>query len=581
MTEPTKGNDHIAADQEAFQAAYARAKEFFKAIDGVVGVAFGQKQSDGEYKDDIAIVVFVREKKAEEDLPPEQRIPPSFEGYVTDVRVVQKNHLRACTPDVATHDPIQGGIQITPPGNPTTGAYASGTLACIVRKRWDIGRDNVYLLSNKHVLYSTWAGAGQYVYHPFSPAPAGFVTAGPSNALGPIQAPAFYGNEEVTVPDPLHVARFITDRFFVDCAIARIDIDSKCTGTICTHDTTRTADTVLGLQLLGADTIRDVRNVVADATILHQRVYKVGRTTGRTMGIVRLVNAPADVPGDEAVAGSARFMAANTIEIDFDAASDPSGKNCANHGWFSEAGDSGALILDEQGRAIGLVSAGPGPGSADPAPDHACHIAPILEKLWICIQTTGTSYGSTRATDGSGLVPAVPPRELGDFPMPDGQIVFVHDTVPGPLANLNVFREPDPVSEDEERHMRALLDEFRTTRIGRELHEVFRHLRREVGYLLRHCRPVTLAWHRNKGPAFYAHVMNHLKGYSDHVPREVDGVSGETLLVSMGAALHAHGSHPMRRAIDQYGDDVRAVIAVGNLRSVHDCIALLREREVS
>jgi len=44
--------------------------------------------------------------------------------------------------------------------NPTTGQFFAGTLACIVRKRGDTGGENVYLLSNKHVLFALGAGAG-------------------------------------------------------------------------------------------------------------------------------------------------------------------------------------------------------------------------------------------------------------------------------------------------------------------------------------------------------------------------------------------------------------------------------------
>ena len=200
MNTPIKNNAHILSNQQAFQEAYAQAREFFGKIEGVVGIGFGQKQTGGQYKDDIAIVVFVREKKKEEELLPEQHIPPSFEGYRTDVRVVRKAGFDVCD-NAATFSMIQGGIQITPPMNPQTGVFKKGTLGCIVRKRNDSGRENVYLLTNKHVLFTDVAGAGDYIYHPFSPSPntKKFEHPGDHNTLGPIQPEPFLTNVPVTI----------------------------------------------------------------------------------------------------------------------------------------------------------------------------------------------------------------------------------------------------------------------------------------------------------------------------------------------------------------------------------------------
>src|SRR5271163_3639886 len=155
MSGPTKNNNDISSNPAAFQEAYARARAFFSKFDGVVGVAFGHKQTAGVYSNDIAIVVFVKEKKKIDQLPSNQQIPTSFEGYPTDVRVVQDSHLHGCD-NTTTYDTIQGGIQISPPANPSTGQFFLGTLGCIVRQRGNSSRENVYLLSNKHVLFDTW-----------------------------------------------------------------------------------------------------------------------------------------------------------------------------------------------------------------------------------------------------------------------------------------------------------------------------------------------------------------------------------------------------------------------------------------
>jgi hypothetical protein len=56
MSEPTKDNAHILADQQAFMNAYDRAREVFGKIEGVAGVGFGQKETSGEFKNDVAII---------------------------------------------------------------------------------------------------------------------------------------------------------------------------------------------------------------------------------------------------------------------------------------------------------------------------------------------------------------------------------------------------------------------------------------------------------------------------------------------------------------------------------------------
>src|SRR5439155_4362291 len=136
MTEPTIGNDEIREDQQAFMAAYERAKVELGAIPGVVGVGFGHKQVGGVFSDDVCLIVFVREKRPAADIPPDERIPASYEGYGTDVREPVDTVSIGCDNETE-YSTIQGGIQIQ--AEPTS----AGTLGCIVRRRGDAGRENV------------------------------------------------------------------------------------------------------------------------------------------------------------------------------------------------------------------------------------------------------------------------------------------------------------------------------------------------------------------------------------------------------------------------------------------------------
>ncbi len=517
MSPANKGNAEILADPGSFRQAVAHAREKFGKIKGVVSVGMGQKETGARYKDDIAIVFFVREKKKEAELSPEERIPDVFEGYLTDVRTVRKAAFHACD-NTAVYDTIQGGIQITGPMNGITGQFHAGTLSAIVKRRNNSDRDNVYLLTNKHVLFIDASKAGEYVYHPFCPTPnKNFVAPGPSNTLGPIQPE----NE------------------------------------------------VIDLQLNGVNTITDVRSVIGDPSILNQKVFKVGRTTGKTVGIVRHTDAAVDVPPDPdpTISGSTGFSGLNTIEIDFDTTSAAGGVNCKGNARFCEQGDSGALILDEQGRVIGLHSLGAPPGSPSAFPSNACHILPVLDQLKICIPvTTGTSRGCCGATDGTGVEPA----PMGDFPLSDGTIDFASQGATQPLTGVSA-----PTS-DEFDHLQEVLSNFRSTSLGCELHELFGNVRREIAYLVRNCRPVKVAWARNKGPVFFAHFLNHLKGSTPSVPREVDGVTRGALFKKMLNVLSVNGSAPLRRAIEEHGDYLASIMAGKD--TVDQCIAYMHER---
>jgi hypothetical protein len=464
---------------------------------------------------------------------------------------------------------IQGGIQIVSGVDRTTGHLDKGTLGCVVRRRYDTGRENVYLLTNKHVIFRNGAKEEDYVYHPWPPNPdsSKFADKGPSNVLEPIQRGAFYQDIEYTPNGGTK------DQFFIDCAFARIDIDSRCCGSRCTKDTTHYGETIVDLALNGADTITDVRSVIQDISILQKKVFKVGRTTGKTQG--KVVGTATTVnTHDPTRPGNPAVTVHNNIEIIFDPTSTGNGLNCKNHGWFSDEGDSGSIVVDEQSRVIGLLSQGPQPGDPNGSSSTACHILPILDNLGLCIPTTtGTSHGSTKATDGSGLTPAVVP---GTSSIPDGQIVFTDSAAAGPFG----MPAPVPVSDEEERHMRTLLERLRKTRRGRGLHDLFGQVRREAGYLVRKHKLVKVAWNRNKGPAFMAHVLDHIKGNADRVPREVGGVSVVTLLTRMAEVLTAYGSNPLREAIETHRDEIAAMLAGDRIHTVDECLAYLEATEV-
>jgi hypothetical protein len=448
------------------------------------------------------------------------------------------------------YDVIRGGIQIAPKKNGNT--ISKGTLGCIVHKRNDGARDNVYILSCLHVLFDVGAGINDVIWHPLPE----------KVALGPVTA-GYYQNFHDSVEA---AAGTLHADFFVDCGVARVNLDSICCGSTCTQDSTNVKDAIVDSSADPETDIEltDVRNLFGDLSAVGTPVFKVGRTTRRTAGIVRAIghqNPPAFIPPDgEPVPPQAR----NVISIDLDTSVQAT--NCDGEIAFAGPGDSGSLVFDAQNRAVGLISFRD-VLTQNKSRAYACCIVPVLDRLEMAIgTTTGTSHGATLAADGTGRQPV--PSALDTARFPPGKIAFTAATA-------------EPLTGAEQQHMRELLEQLRTTRRGRELHDLFGVHRREVGYLIRNHKLIKATWHRNQGPAFLAHVLNHLKGHADGVPREVDGVDATTLLTRMAELLMRYGSNPLRDVIREHYDEGLRILSTHDFRSIEDCLGYLARQEAA
>jgi hypothetical protein len=573
MTPPVKDNVHIRSDKQAFIESYLRARTELGKLEGVVGVGFGRKETADEFTSNVAIQVYVREKKPNDALPPEQRVPPTFEGYRTDVRIVPRMVSAAC--DNQTRYPtIQGGIQIQSRDRDSTftGDYGKGTLGCIVRKRSNTSSDNLYLLTCEHVLYTDESGEDGYVFHPSTPASGNTTSA---HLLGTITTEV--KRDEVLHRDGIHDC-------FIDCGIVKIDLGSTCFGTQCTGERVQWDTTIVDLHPPGAmvstalrNRITDVRDAIMDVDLAlpdgatptdANRVYKVGRTTGRTVGIVMSVNA--SVEDHINLVGT--VFRHGVMEVAFDESSELLGANCKNNQAFIENGDSGSLVVDKDHRAVGLAFGSrmhPVPEGSRKYPGYVCNIVPVLDELDICIPTTGgTSHGSSEATDGSGLALYAPGSRL---PAIEGDVLFTAAGVSDPPRRRAA--DPDLVPDLKRERLGQLLAAFGETPHGRVLHAAITEALREVGFLIRQCRPVKVVWHRHKGPAFLAYALKHLRGESDRIPRDIGGVSRTTLIASLRDVLVANGSALLVDSIAEHGDELARFLEA---ETVDEWLAMLR-----
>jgi hypothetical protein len=285
-----------------------RAKERFEREllrkANVVGLAVGRKIVGGRETDELCVVVLVRRKMPEEELSPQDVVPRRLDDVKTDV--VETGEIRALGLHLLRpHRKTTARWRPAPPGV-SIGHFrvTAGTLGGVVRRG-----SETYILSNNHVLADSNRGRrGDAVLQP-----------------GPVDGGKLPEDSIAVLEDyvPLKWSRrltrlfaFMSPRNRVDCALAR---------------PIREEDLVSEIHLLGG--VKGTAEASIDQTLL-----KSGRTTGLTRGRVTHLEATVTVNYGE---GRAAVFEGQILASS-----------------MSEGGDSGALVLDQKRRAVGLLFAG-------------------------------------------------------------------------------------------------------------------------------------------------------------------------------------------------------------------------------
>jgi len=307
MSEPMPVPPSLPGDFEDIARTQQTVQDELLSMPHVVGVALGQKLVGGQVTSDRAIVVLVEDKVDEATLPATQLVPPSIGGIPTDVQAVGK--LRAGPQPLVTVQavaltrrmrPVRGGISVghhaITAGTIATGCY-DATASPGIPSRF-------YLLSNNHVLAnSNVAAVGDAILQPGA-----------------------YDGGTVQADTIGHLSRFVTIQFTdgsasppvneVDAAIAEVDL----------------VDLDRHIHWVG-----NLRGIVPTPAV-GLSLCKCGRTTGFTTGQIVNINATVDVTyGDGKVA---RFIGQLVTSV------------------MSAPGDSGSLVADLFGNAVGLLFAG-------------------------------------------------------------------------------------------------------------------------------------------------------------------------------------------------------------------------------
>lgn len=302
-----------------------RVEDRLLAYPNVTGIAIGRKQVTGRETDEFAILVYVSEKRA---MPDSQTIPKQIDGVSTDViermfvPLILKtpvDHL----PDLLAPivDPLVGGVSIGPCRS-FGGFFFTGTLGAMA---FDLATGQPALLSNFHVMVPDGnIRIGDAMSQPSIP-DGGFC---PSTSAGSLTAAVL--NESIDGAVALQTAR-------------------------------QTGASIVGIDaLIGTGT-----------PAKGMRVRKSGRTTGVTVGLIDSTD--------------------TTVVIDY---GPPRGKvtlrnvvnvqNDMGHSRrFSAKGDSGSVVVNENGWIVGLLFA----GTEDGSQGSAISIDTVIAQLNVRLHT--------------------------------------------------------------------------------------------------------------------------------------------------------------------------------------------------
>lgn len=308
------------------------------ALDGVVGVALGQKITDGVNTGQSCITVLVQEKRSYFTLAVEDRIPKTVDGIVTDV--IEVGELRAFSNTDKYRPAIPAGVSI---GHYliTAGTYGARVI--------DDETGDYLMLSNNHVLANeNMATLGDAILQP-GPYDGGRST-DKIASLERFVPLLWLGEAPPDTGDTYGFAEVLRD---IGNGLLTLFRQSKRLEVVNLNqsfaDSINTVDCALARPLdpsaLNGETL-DITGLISGTKDVNigQKVRKSGRTTGYTEGTVSLVNATVDVGY-----GANRVARFNNQFIIITPTNSP----------FSQGGDSGSLIVDkDENKAVGLLFAG-------------------------------------------------------------------------------------------------------------------------------------------------------------------------------------------------------------------------------
>jgi hypothetical protein len=198
----------------------------------------------------------------------------------------------------------------------------------------------------------------------------------------------------------------------------------------------------------------------------------------------------------------------------------------------------GSAILNKDFEIVGIGVGSPDKTQSndpdyDPTLAYASHIFPVLDILVIRAITSN----------------------------PDNPEFEVKPTLSDSLGSI----EDERNSRQYELHRKLL-----ATEDGRRINALFTEHRDEIVDLVNHCRRVTICWHRNNGPAFFNRFLHNVRDPERSIPKEIGGVTLETLIRHMARAFSEHGSDALKDFSERHLDEALAYAA--RLDNIHELV---------
>jgi hypothetical protein len=502
------------AQLESWWAAHARASEDWIGRAGVVHVGLGAKERDDAVTDEVALLFYVEEKKPAGELRDDEMIPDAILGVKTDVQRFTEWSDEFGASNLDGGDAIRAVPDERDRPKPGTLGYIGTTTT---------GSENV-MLSCDHVMIPRRRSDNR-IFHPDVSRCCGKL----KNAVG-VATRGFTGSAA-------HTNSQGTQMYMVDCAIA--SIDSEVNGR---------------KHIPGAGSVSGSGDISDDPTPI--TVVKRGAITGVTKGTVTDVDFDPHGPAGDMRLIRVRPLAGHTapFEKDFNVPDDGTMEYCLTQyplqsrggtatqvgdnrvrfslPAFTVPGDSGAVLVNDSSREIvGMIVSGDvftfrsyneegrlGTGGMPAGDGWACHIQPVLGELDIRID------------------PSTEPSSMSTARLSPGDAIDADPPEPGKLELINT-------------RLATLENVLETSEKGRLLNDLVRRHADELMNLVHHRRQVLVQWHRNKGPAFAALLLDALVEEDMPIPRLVNGVQCDTLLRRMRDVLAVEGSIALREAI--------------------------------
>lgn len=507
-----KTNDQLRAENKAISDMLAAGPEQqLLAIPGVIHVSVGLKEKNGRVTDQLCVRVYVKDKKSKEAVPLAELIPADVNGVPTDVNTVGK---------------FKFSTAFGPPTDNTKYRPIKGGIA-ITNRIWGriLDIDRVPGGPDARMEYGTLGFIAidntdnapvlvscRHVLYANTDRPGDKVFQPVLTDLPPIISIEELPYRPNDSDDKIGVLRrdAISDK--VDGAIAAIDVSSccHCCGVYYSNE-------INGLSVSARPPLNTITG--DERAFGGMAVFKVGAKTERCEGTVVDADYPHFAIREEGIT----YEFSRQIAI----------LNISPAGLFSGVGDSGSAIINDQNRIVGMLI-----GACPDAPFYtiANHISDVLTQLNIRIPYSPNIIVTAGET-------------LTDFPP-----AVLEAPIPAPY--------------------RALRERLQNHEVTAKLLAIGQRHSDEVTYLINHCRPVTVAWHRCRGPALLATVMSAVRDGHYRLPATVKGVTPYEVLKRMRVVLSQHGSKALKETMEAAQIDVEELFKdCDNLSVLIDRIA--------